>query len=84
VEKLHLTKWKRQQRKLKPFNRDALYKDYEELEQSKNTQVQPNYNQFNKSDSKKTFRRDLSKDNFNNYKSKDHRIGDVNGQEEDE
>lgn len=27
VEKLHLTKWKRQQRKLKPFNRDALYKD---------------------------------------------------------
>lgn len=27
VEKMHLNKWKRQQRKLKPFNRDALYKD---------------------------------------------------------
>jgi hypothetical protein len=34
-------------------------------------------------DSKKTFRRDLSKDNFNNYKAKDHRIGDVDGQEQE-
>lgn len=77
VENIHLNKWKRQQRKLKPFNRDALYKDYEELEKSKNTQVNPNYNHFNKMDSKKTFRRDLSKDNFNTFKSKDHRIGEV-------
>lgn len=76
VEKLQLNKWKRVQRKKKPSNRDALYKDYEELERSKNTQVNTNYNNFPKMNSRKNIRRDLSNENFNQFKNRDHMVSE--------